>query len=268
MAYRSRAGCWSLHVQRAVSVLGRRRPRQQDLRHDHRVGHREGTIDGVASTDDDRRFRPHPQEHPRSRSHGRRSCSWTSARPPSKRTRSSACSPGSSAARLRPRRADRRGRWGRARADHIQRRGRQGSAHDRQDRPRRDDAVIGATGNPTTLAETVFSTIPARPSTRARRASTRVSERARDLQRGPPGSRRAPGPLPLRGLTEATMFVRVPPSRPPARPGDPRRTLLALRPRLATLWVWAASPCGHYLHHGAVAGSLIWRSASSPPAGS
>ena len=76
---------------------------------------------------------------------------------------------------------------------------------------------IGATGNPTTLAETVFSTIPGSP-VYASKASqyTKRRQRARHTERGPPGPQRPPGPLPLRGLTGTTMFAAATSAAPSA----------------------------------------------------
>ena len=103
---------------------------------------------------------------------------------------------------------------------------------------------MGATGNPTTLAETVFSTIPGSP-VYASKASqyTRGREPARHPERGPRGPQRPAGPLPLRRLTAAprapTMFT-------PAHLRAPRRDRAILAGSLVALagaawlalWLW------------------------------
>ena len=109
---------------------------------------------------------------------------------------------------------------------------------------------VGATGNPTTLAETVFSTIPGSP-VYASKASqyTQGRQPARHPERGPPGPQRPPGPLPLRGLTarsETTRCSRQPTSASRVATGRSsagRSVALAVAAWLA-LWLWEGSPYG------------------------
>ena len=129
----------------------------------------------------------------------------------------------------RPGRPHRRGRRRRAVADHLHRRGRQGqarrSARSSTPRWRRSS---GATGNPTTLAETVFSTIPGSPGLRGQ---GEPATRATAARHGIPsvdlrGPQRPAGPLPLRRLTRRAigpMFAPAHLREPAARPGDPGR---------------------------------------------
>ena len=98
---------------------------------------------------------------------------------------------------------------------------------------------VGATGNPTTLAETVFSTIPGSPV-----YASKASQYTRDgSDHGIPsvdlaGPQRPAGPLPLRRLTRSErtagpMFAPAHLRVAQPRPGDPGR--VARRDRRARL---------------------------------
>ena len=96
---------------------------------------------------------------------------------------------------------------------------------------------VGATGNPTTLAETVFSTIPGSP-VYAAKASTYTPrrEQARHPEREEPrGPQRAPGPLPLRGLRSKATCSRFtgPRVQTPAAPAAGWRRSARCRCRVA-----------------------------------
>ena len=270
-----------LHLQRPLPVLGRRGPRLQDLRHDDRLGHREGLDRGRRRRrPDDRGLGPHP------RATSSTPKSWKAVVFVDERAtrraagrRCSSSSPASSAARVADLAGlDRRGRRGRARADHVHRRGRQGPARRSATIVDADMApFVGATGNPTTLAETVFSTIPGSPvyaskashvhARRQRRTASRAStSRATTPSRATSASR----PEPQTGATRCSRAAHL---------RDPRRDRAILGgvarrargDRLArALALWSASPYGRYLHHDGAAsrrqpgrGGAVRRSAGS-----
>ena len=116
---------------------------------------------------------------------------------------------------------------------------------------------MGATGNPTTLAETVFSTIPGSP-VYASKASqyTRDGSGHGHPERRPPGPQRPPGPLPLRRLTRRPIGRHGPMFAPAhLRVAHRDRAILAgslvaiAGTAWLALWLWEGSPYGHYLHH-------------------
>ncbi len=136
-------------------------------------------------------------------------------------------------ARRGPGRPHRRGRRGRADAHQLHRRGRQGPAQIGALVEAEMAPFVGATGNPTTLAETVFSTIPGLA--RVRRQGQQVHarrERPRHPERGPRGPQRPAGPLPLRRLTAADG---TPPMFAAAHLRRPRRDRAILAGSLVAL---------------------------------
>ncbi len=134
---------------------------------------------------------------------------------------------------------------------------------------------IGATGNPTTLAETVFSTIPGSPVYASKASHVHARrQQPRHPERRPPGPQRAPGPLPLRGLTTGRgptdVHARAPPRRRAATGrSSPGRSSRSRRSPGSPLWLWAARRTGRYLHHEGGVGAAARRGgACSPSAGS
>ena len=228
-----------LHLQRAVPVLGRRGPRLQDLRHDDRLGHREGHDRGRRRRrPDDRRLGPHPREHPRSRSPGRPSCSSTIARRDEQqgallqpvhraaRRRRSRIWPGSSA------------RSSRSSASPIAftRRGRQGPA---------DRSASSSTPR--------WRRTSARPATR-RRSPRRCSARSPDRRSMPPRRARTRRDGSAHGIPSVQTSRATTPSRatsasppdggPVARHADVhRRATSASRGATGRSWPVTRSPC-------------------------
>ena len=120
---------------------------------------------------------------------------------------------------------------------------------------------VGATGNPTTLAETVFSTIPGSPvyaskASQYTRMAARTGSRA-STSRATTPSRATSASRPDGSAGERDVHAGAP-ACPPSRPGDPRR-----HARRARAWP-PGSRCGcgrgrrygHYLHHAGTSAPL------------
>ena len=132
--------------------------------------------------------------------------------------------------------------------------GGKGQPDDREAGRSRDGAVRGRDRQPDDPRRDGLQHDPGLArSTRARPASTprtavRTASRAwtsRTTTRSRATSASRPD-----GRVETSDVRTGPPARPPSRPGDPRRALVALAVAAwLALWLWEGSPYGHYLHH-------------------